>query len=153
VAFLQGTHNPFQRLETRILLGVGGRFDLVQTESWKGAIGVSTMYEDQEIGPLPADVPVGTPDDSGFEREHRASWFLSLYSASSATIQTDLVAFWQPKWSDPSDSRTFVTASARVDVTDGLYVLFRYNLTWDTNPPATVSERDQAIRGGLGFEF
>ncbi|MDX1390708.1 MAG: hypothetical protein R3344_16075, partial [Acidobacteriota bacterium] len=131
----------------------GARFDLIASETWKGAIGLAAMLEDQEIGPLPDDAPPGTPDDSGHEREHRASLFASLYSGSSTTVRTDLVAFWQPRWSDPSDSRTFVAASAEVDVTGGLYVLFRYNLTWDTAPPATVSERDQSLRGGLGFEF
>lgn len=152
VAFVQATHNPDQRLETRLLIGAGARFDLIATREWKGAIGVATMYEDEEIAPLPEGAGGTVPDDSGFEREHRASVFLSLYSTATA-VQTDLVAFWQPRWTDPSDARSFVAASFRVDVTGGLYFLFRYDLTWDTDPPATVGERDQGLRGGLGLEF
>jgi len=153
VAFVQATHNPFQRLETRWLVGAGGRFDVLRSDRWKGAIGVAWMYEDERIGPLPADAPAGSPDDSGRETEHRASFFLSVYSDASERVRTDVVAFWQPLPTDPGDARTFVAASVRADVSGGLYVLLRYGLNWDTNPPATVLERDQSVRGGLGLEF
>ena len=49
VAFLQGQHNPFQRIETRVLVGGGARFDLVRREKVNMALGATFMREDEEL--------------------------------------------------------------------------------------------------------
>ena len=68
-------------------------------------------------------------------------------------METDIAGFWQPRVDDPSDARALAAAAVRVTIAGGLYVLFKYNLTFDSNPPAGVEKADQAVRGGLGHSF
>jgi hypothetical protein len=151
--FTQWAHDRFLRLETRILLGAGGRLDLIRKENIEAAIGLAYMYEHEDDGPLPGDAPPGTFDDSGVEHENRLSLFVSVYNGSSEKVQSDVVLFWQPLVSALDKARTFVTASVRVNVKGGLYFLFRYRLSQDSDPPATVLARDQTVRSGLGIQF
>lgn len=142
VLFVQGQYDPFRRLETRLLAGGGGRFDVLRSEHWSGAIGGTYMFEREEL----TDIP-GTIDD------HRFSFFASIFSAKEEAVTLDISAFYQPLVNDFSDARAFVAASVRVDVTGGLYFLTAYNLLHDSNPPEGVLATDQSIRSGLGFEF
>jgi len=143
VLFLQGQHDPFRRIQTRLLAGGGLRFDVVRRAQWEAAVGATVMLEGDEL----------TEDDRGMVTNERLSFFASVYRSASDDTEVDLVAFFQPRASDPSDVRAFAAASIEVDIIGGLYFLFRYNLTHDSNPPPGVRRTDQSLRSGLGFKL
>jgi len=143
VTFLQGQHDRFRRLETRILAGIGARADLVQSDGFDAALSAAYMWETEQL----------TDDDMGFTTDHRASCFLSLLGKPSPTLKVDVSAFYQPLLRDFRDARASVSASVRADIVGGLYLLMNYALVHDSNPPVGVEETDQSLRSGVGFEF
>ncbi len=150
VAFTQWAHSPFRRIETRLLLGAGLRFDVVNNNNWQGAVGATYMFEHENISQLSSTAPAGTVDDSGSENDHRASLFVSLLANTSSGLSVDVVGFWQPLLNNLEDARFFVTASTRFSIVGDFYALFQYHLSRDTNPPFGVLERDQSLKAGVG---
>jgi len=142
VLLAQAQHDPFRRVETRILLGAGGRADLLRTENWNGAVGATYLYEDEEL-----------TDDQGFTTDSRLSFFLTLYSSSTETVHLDITSFYQPRINDFSDARAYTEATARVDIIGDLYLIVTYALLHDSKPPSGVMRTDQTLRSGLGFSF
>lgn len=142
VLFVQGQRDPFRRLETRLLAGGGARVDVIRRDTWYGAVGATYMYEDEEL-----------TGGGGFASDHRFSFFASLYSASSERVKLDISAFYQPLISDFEDARAYVSTALRVDVMGGVYVLVKYNMVHDANPPTGVEQTDQTLRSGMGIKF
>lgn len=143
LVFTQTQYNPFQRLAVRFLLGGGARFDVVREETWEVALGASYMLEVEDL----------TDDDTGSDTEHRQSYFASLVGNPLPNLRLDLSAFWQPLFSDFSDSRVYGAASSRVDVVGGLDLLLSVGVQRDSNPPEGVKEVDLTLRSGLVLEF
>jgi hypothetical protein len=143
VVFLQGQHDPFRRIETRLLAGAGLRVDLLRGGEWEGGVGATWMLEGDEL----------TDDNRGMFTENRLSFFGSLYSTGSEEAKVDVVMFYQPRVDDFSDARAFVAASVEVDIIGGLYLLLRYNLTHDSEPPPGVLRTDQTLRSGIGLRL
>jgi putative salt-induced outer membrane protein YdiY len=143
ILFVQDSSNPFQRLDSRFLLGAGARYDLVRDERVDIYLGVATMLEE--------DVIQG--DSQGREREQRMSSFLSVLYDLSATARLDVVAFYQPVWSDFADYRTVVAAQLKVMITGSLYLTLDYGLQHDNRPPEGVLETDWNLGSGIGWDF
>jgi putative salt-induced outer membrane protein YdiY len=143
VAFLQGQYNPFQRIETRILVGGGARFDLVRREKLNTAFGATFMREDEEL----------TDSAEGFYTNYRFSFFTSVYRDVAEGLDIDITGFYQPLAEDPSDARAFASVALRFDIIGDLYLITNYSLEYDSRPPKGVEKSDQALKSGFGYEF
>jgi hypothetical protein len=143
VLFLQGQHDPFRRIETRLLAGAGMRLDVLRGRQWEAGFGATWMLEGDEL----------TDDDQGMLTEHRLSFFLSVYNTETDHANVDVVAFYQPRVDDFADERAFVSASFEADIVGGVYFLLRYNLTHDAAPPPGVLKTDQTLRSGIGLRL
>jgi len=144
VLFVQGQQNPFRRIEQRVLAGAGLRVDVVEREQFDMLAGVAYMHEREEIS--------GAPELGVVDRD-RLSIFASVLGKPRETVKMDLSVFYQPVIDDPENERSFVAATARVDIIGGLYFTFAYTLLHDQEPPPGVPKTDQHVRSGLGFEF
>ncbi len=143
IVFLQGQYNPFKRIETRVLAGIGLRFDLTQRDKWNAAVGGTIMYEEEEL-----------TDQTGlFTSDFRYSLFLTVFRDVSEGISIDISGFCQPLVDDITDARALAAASVRADIIGELYLLFAYDLEYDADPPADVEKLDQNLRSGLGYDF
>jgi len=142
VAFAQGQHDPFRRVQTRLLLGGGLRFDLLRRPVWQGALGATVMLEDEKL----TDAP-------GFDTTARGSFFLSLLRKGKTGLDVDVSGFFQPALDDPGDLRALLSASLGADLVGNLYFRFRYGLEVDTDPAPGVKETDHLVRSGLGVRL
>jgi hypothetical protein len=145
VAFAQGQYDPFRRIESRVLLGAGLRFDVIRSLTWSAAFGATYMYEDEEL--------TGVDTESTDTQKHRLSLFLSVFSASTQNIQLDLSGFYQPVITDWSDARALGLAALRIDIVGELYFLTRSGLQFNSRPPPGVERTDVTLRSGLGIGF
>lgn len=143
ILFVQDSRNPFQRLDSRFLAGFGARFDAVRKESLSCYLGIVTMLENEEI----------QGDSRGRETEHRMSTFLSVMYDVSQDTQLDLVAFYQPEWSDFGDYRTVISARLKVEIIGALYLSLSYGFQRDSRPPEGVGETDWSFYSGIGWSF
>ena len=104
-AFVQAQRNPLQRLESRFLLGLGARFDVLQTEAWEGAIGSAYMRERENL----------TDDDTGSTGYDRADFFVSDLGRLGDHLLVDLYGFYLPLITDFANARA--TGGSNLDVT------------------------------------
>ncbi|MFH1845350.1 MAG: DUF481 domain-containing protein [bacterium] len=142
LAFLQIQQNPFQRLESRFLLGGGFRFDLFRRQNWSLSWGLAHMVEKERI-----------EDEAGSDTDHRVSSFLMVRWRPQENVQLDVIAFAQPRWAEFADLRAIVTAGMRVKISDAFSLRLQVDYQHDANPPANVDEADWEFTTGLSFEL
>jgi putative salt-induced outer membrane protein YdiY len=142
LAFLQYQRNPFQRLESRFLFGLGGRWLAVRGESTRMYFGAAQMWEQEEI-----------QDEQGEEKAQRFSGYFSLESKLSKHVGVDFLAFYQPRWSDFKDWRMFAEVLLTVELNGSLSLFTGYSWEHNSTPPAGVEETDWDTKTGFAFNF
>ncbi|MEN8008052.1 MAG: DUF481 domain-containing protein [Candidatus Krumholzibacteriota bacterium] len=142
LAFLQVQRNPFQRLDSRFLAGLGGRWRAVKGESTLIYLGAAHMFEQERIR-----------DEEGHTEAQRFSGFVSLEARLSEDVVVDFLAFYQPRWSDFNDWRMYGEVSLEVELTGSLSLFTGYKLEHNSRPPAEVEQSDWDTKTGLLFKF
>jgi putative salt-induced outer membrane protein YdiY len=142
LAFAQLQRNPFQRLRSRLLLGVGARFDLLDTDTRYVALGLSTMHEVTRLD-----------GENGEQVKERLSSFLNVNSDLVSDVTLDVTGFLQPRWVEFSDLRAVLTATLTVPVGDAFSFLVTYRLQYDSRPPEGVEDTDWWVDTGVSYEF
>lgn len=141
-AFAQVQRNPFQRLETRWLIGAGPYAELTWDPHWTLRVGASPMFESERI-----------QDEPGSSERGRLSTFVRASYVAQDRAEIDVVGFYQPRFSEPSDYRSSVTASLAIDVVGELDFLTVAGWEHDDVPPAGVEEEDWSLEFGLRFSL
>jgi len=143
IVFVQNQHDRFQRLKSRFLLGGGFRYDLYLAQRFNSFMGVTTMYENEQI-----------EDDTRPSQSHqRLSSFLSFLFDLDEGTTFDLVGFYQPDWSDFADFRSSVQARLKVELVKQLYLDLHFEHRYDSRPPERVKGVDWSLRTGLDLNF
>ena len=142
VAFLQLQENPFQRLDTRFLAGLGGRWQALKGESTLIYLGATYMFEKEKI-----------QDEEGFDNAQRLSSFASLELELRQGVYVDFLAFYQPRLDDFADWRAYGEIRLEVELIGSLSLFTGYNLQYDSQPPAGVEETDWNTRTGFLVKF
>ncbi len=142
VMFLQLQENPFQRLDSRFLAGLGGRWQAVKGKSTLIYLGATYMFEKEQI-----------QDEEGFEKAQRLSSFASLELELRDGVFVDLLGFYQPKFDDIADWRAYGEIRLEVELIGSLSLFTGYNLQYDSKPPIGVKETDWTTKTGFLMKF
>ncbi len=142
LAFLQHQRNPFQRLDSRYLLGFGGRWKAVRGKSTLIYLGASHMFEQERI-----------QDEEGHQKAQRFSGFASLETRLSEDVTIDFLIFYQPRWSDFKDWRMFGEIYLEVELTGSLSLFTGYEIEHNSRPPVGVHPTDWHTKTGFAFKF
>lgn len=142
LTFAQYQRNPFQRLESRFLLGLGGRWLAVKGESTRVSLGAAQMWEQEEI-----------QDEGGVDKAQRFSCYVSFESRLSDSVAVDFLAFYQPRWSDFKDWRMFAEVSLIVELTGSLSLFTGYKREHNSTPAEGVEKTDWDTKTGFAFSF
>ena len=143
LVFLQAQRNPFQRIESRYLLGLGARFDVVRAESWEAAIGAAYMRELEDL----------TDDDSGAVGRNRGNFFVTMLGRVTKQVLVDAYGFYQPVLNDFSNTRISVGSNLDVALVGQLALVVGFRLAYNSQPAAGVEKNDMWLRTGLRFKF
>lgn len=141
--FVQWQRNPFQRLRSRFLLGVGARFDLVRAETVHLRLGAAHMVEIERI-------------DGGTEVEdtdQRLSSFLDFAWRLPSGVTFSANAFVQPRWDQPDDLRAIASAGLEAPLGGGFALRATVDAAYDSEPPDDVDELDWDLATGLRFRY
>jgi hypothetical protein len=141
IAFSQFQRNPFQNLRARILLGGGLRFDLVSNEKRRFAIGMSGMFESEEL------------TDARTSTTTRLSTFLDFTRDLKQYLRFAIVGWYQPDLSDVSDTRASAIADLDIDLVGPLVLVTGATFKYDSQPPDGIKEIDWSVRTGLKLSF
>jgi putative salt-induced outer membrane protein YdiY len=142
LAFLQHQQNPFQRLDSRFLMGVGGRWLAVKSEATSIYLGASHMWEQESI-----------EGEDGHTKTQRFSGILSWETRLSDDVAVDFLIFYQPSWSDFKDYRMYGAVELDVELTGSLSLFTGYKLEHNSMPAAGVEQTDWDTKTGLAFRF
>ena len=137
LAFAQYQRNPFQALEARDLLGAGLRFNLHEDGERRIGLGVSAMYEAEEL------------TDGTTSETSRLSAFLDFRRDLKEYLRLAIVGWYQPRFSDFSDARSSAIADLDVDLAGPLALVLSGSWEYDSTPPPGIEKVDWSLRTGL----
>jgi hypothetical protein len=143
LVFLQAQRNPFQRLDGRFLVGLGARFDVLQSETWDASLGAAYMRERENL----------TDDDTGSTGYDRADFFVSVLGRLSDHVVLDLYGFYLPLITDFANSRVSFGSNLDVTLVGKLTLVTGFRYAHDSTPPAGVEEDDFWLRTGIRYRF
>ena len=139
--FVQWQRNPFQRLERRILLGAGARFDAIVRESGHLSIGAAHMAEFEKI------------DEGDDPTAQRLSAFVNAAWTADSGVVFAAYAFLQPRWADFGDLRAIASGGMQAPIAGGLALAVETTVTYDAEPPGDVETTDWELSAGLRYAF
>lgn len=142
LAFAQVSHEPFQRLRSRVLLGAGAQVSLLRDEKRRLAIGAAPMFEWERL-----------EDVTGTDFDQRLSTFLDVEAELRAGVTLAATAFAQPRWQDLGDLRAILNARLAVALADHLQLVVGASMTHDSDPPTAVESTDWSLRTGLQIDL
>lgn len=142
VSFVQVQHNPFQRLRSRWLVGVGPRYDLARDAQGSAAVGVTPMLEVERL-----------EDEIGHTARGRLSIFLHVARGFGSGARVDAVAFWQPLFSDVSAPRASGTLTCTVELAGEFDLKVGVAIEHNARAPEGVEQTDWSTFTGLGVTF
>ncbi len=142
VSFAQVQHNPFQRLDSRWLIGLGPRYDLEKDDHDIIAVGATPMLEIERL-----------EGKTGHVTRGRMSFFLYMAHRLSKSSKLDIVAFWQPLFSDVSASRTVGNLTLSMEVTGEVELKVGVAVEDNARPVEGVERTDWSTFVGLGVVF
>jgi hypothetical protein len=136
--FAQLQRNPFQRLQSRTLLGAGARFEPVAGNEVDLTIGVAYMLEMERL-----------VDVSGTNTEHRLSSFVTVAAFPREGVTIESTVFVQPRLDAFEDVRVAGQASIRSRVIGPVSLAVSATYLYDRKPPEEVAREDWSIKSGL----
>lgn len=139
--FLQAQYDKSQDLGHRYLAGAGLRFLPYQKDEFLVAVGITPMYEDEEL----------TTGDE-FDNFRLSSYiFTKIFKEKLITFQNTV--YMQPAIEDPGDYRILDEAELAVWFYNDLAITTSLNYRYDSHPPAGVEKYDLEIANGLKYKF
>lgn len=142
VAFAQVQTNPFQRLESRRLLGAGLRRDLAEDERGTVALGATPMLELERL--------VG---QDGHTARGRLSVFLHAARQLGPATRLDAVVFWQPLFAAFGSARTVGNLALTVKITGSVDLKLGAAVEDNADAPEGVERTDWSTYAGVGVGF
>ncbi len=143
-AFSQIQYDEILRIQKRLLLGTGPRFNLMKKEKSDIHLGVAYMYEyEQEL------------DTAVFHRDHRISSFLSADKTFENGHSISTIGYYQPVIDNFSDFRVSLGFRLALKIASNLAFNFNVNLNYDAQPviDEDIPSLTYNIRNGLSISF
>lgn len=149
-AFTQLEFDQFLQLQSRFLLGIGVRSDLVQLFSdstlnkpLKLFVGIGVMHEGEHY----------TTDPEIIVSHYRSTNYISLAMRLSEQAQLGFVTYYQPALEDFDDFRFSADMNLTVDVLKNLALSFKIRYLHRSVAIGESVNDDQEIKTGLIFKF
>lgn len=123
--FVQWEENEFSNLNSRVLVGGGGRYLITQSEDYSLAVGLGAFREREQL------------DLQTFQQTTYA-WRVNSFYAYQHRINPQLMvlstAYLQPEISNVKDVRVLFTLGLSVELTQTLDLELSYKATHDSQP-------------------
>ncbi|MGD8394229.1 MAG: DUF481 domain-containing protein [Candidatus Eiseniibacteriota bacterium] len=142
LTFSQIQRNPFQDLRTRLLVGAGFRFDLLDREAVTLAMGAAHMVELEE-----------TESGDGFATVQRLSLFVAHHLELPSGASLDAQSFVQPLWSRPADLRATGALALGARFVGPLHLVQVAKIEYDAEPPEGVETTDWELETAFALRF
>lgn len=140
--FQQRQYNKIQKIQSRLIVGVGPRFEIFRFKKKIGMnVGVSIMGENEEL----------TNDTSN--SNFRFSSYLSFEWNISDIVSINTITYYQPKADYIADYRLSNMTDMLFNINEYLALKLVYNLVHDSTPPEGVRKTNYSFRTGIQFRI
>jgi putative salt-induced outer membrane protein YdiY len=140
--FVQSQRNPFQRLQSRTLFGLGARVDFMKSDEGEISLGLAHMFEREEL-----------EDVSGSKSHQRLSSFLVAAAKLNASTEFRATVYAQPLWEEFADLRAIGSLVMSVALSERLSIEIGGRVQHDSRPPSAVDETDWGTSTAIRFEI
>lgn len=143
-SFVQYQDDDFKLLDSRKLVGGGARFDLSGEQSYQLSVGLGAYYT-EEVYQLEGDE---LRDDYA-----RANTYINYLQQLTASTKLTNTLYWQPRFSQPSDSYVYNNFSLAVKINETLAIKLSLESQYDSQPVASVKHVDHSYYTSLVYSF
>lgn len=147
-AFAQHQFNEFTNLDTRLLLGFGGRFTLLRKPRKEAFLGSGYMYEFERL-----DVPVGGLDDRESRHHRWTNYFTFKTNRPDDRLLFVNTLYIQPRFDQLDDLRLLDEAELQIKITDRVSFGLSASLAHDSDPPVGIKKTDITIVNRFRVNF
>ncbi len=140
--FTQVQYNSLTKINTRALAGTGLRFKMTQYEKARFYLGVSVMYEYEEL-----------IEPRIFHHDQRLSSYLSFTLMPEETVSFSSTTYVQPLIKDFADYRIHTENTLDLDITKRLSFIATVKYSFDTRPPEGVPLSTYSFSNGIKIKF
>jgi hypothetical protein len=141
-AFAQVQYNGLTKINTRALVGTGARLKLTPYETAKFYLGLSYMYEYEELFE-PVD----------YNYDHRLSTYFTFTLLPEETVTFSSTTYVQPKLINFSDYRLSNDTNLSVGITEKLTININFKYNYDVAPPEGVPTSTYYFMNGVTVSF
>jgi hypothetical protein len=145
--FVQHELDAFRRLRLRGLVGAGPRFTLWSSEAGSLVLGAAAMLEYEQLR------NDGEPDAGQERLDPRLSSYVMGRVKLMENMSLSETLYVQPRLTRFSDVRVLNETLLLVEPNKRFTFSLGFVLTYDAEPPATVSRFDTQLRSAIGVKF
>ena len=139
--FIQHQYDKAQKIQLRMLMGAGARWQLVKNDSLQFAMGFSTMNEYEN--PVDADPFV----------QIRLSYYLSCAFQVNENISLSTTNYYQPLLTNWRDYRMSSQTTLKLALNKQFEFKIAGNITFDSQPAEAVPLLNYHVINGVSYEF
>ena len=139
--FIQHQYDKAQKIQFRMLMGAGARWQLVKNDSLQFAMGFSTMNEYEN--PVDADPFV----------QIRLSYYLSCAFQVNENISLSTTNYYQPLLTNWRDYRMSSQTTLKLALNKQFEFKIAGNITFDSQPAEAVPLLNYHVINGVSYEF
>ena len=140
--FQQTQYNRIQKIKLRNLTGTGLRLKPFKTDSIDFYIGLSIMYEYEEI-----------QEQTTPNRDARFSSYFSLDFPLGKSVTLNNIFYYQPLANQFLDFRISNQTALKIAFNKNLGFKLTFNYLEDSNPPIGIPNRIITVENGFSFSF
>lgn len=140
-AYQQVQFNKVQRINSRLLIGTGFRFMLIDQKNYQFNIGIGLMGEYEDL------------TDAGVSADLLSANYLSFDGQFTPNIGLNSITYMQPKLIDRGNYRLSNETTVRLKINSRLTVKVIYSLAHDSRSIEGVRKTNYAIKNALSFNF
>ncbi len=146
--FGQHQFNEFIRLEQRLLLGGGGRFQVLEAPQTEIFLGTGYMLERETLD-LAGQLP-----EARRSEHHRSTNYLTVrYNSEDERFRLVETVYVQTRVDRLQDYRLLSETSFEIRLLRRLALAVNLNVTHDSEPPTGVKETDVVLSNSLRYSF
>jgi len=140
--YTQAQKNEFQKLNLRLLFGIGPRIRLSESKEWGNTyLGLSLIYSMED-------------EKSNSNQEYgMGSIYLSYRHKINSSVDVTYTGYYQPRLDVTDDYRILQTAEVKVKLIKDFSLLLRAQHNFDSRPYTNVEKTDIAQTLSVAYEF
>lgn len=140
--FTQAQKDEFQKLNLRVLFGIGPRIRFSESKKWGNLyLGLSAIYSLEK------------QKERSQDKYTLGSIYISHRLAINSSVDVTYTGYYQPRFKDMDDYHVLQNAQLKVKLIEDFSLLYTAQHNYDSNPIVGVKKSDVSQTLSIAYEF